>query len=85
MAPVYFKPLATNQVAERIRSRVSSFPPPIAFARSRRASSTILQSNQLLRVRNEVIPLTRSRKRQRSPSSQTKTVIRKCDASDEIN
>ena len=39
MAPVYSKPLATNRVAERIQSHVSSFPPPIAFARSRRASA----------------------------------------------
>jgi hypothetical protein len=86
MAPVYSKPLATHRVAERIQSHVSSFPPPrIAFARSRRASATILQSNQRSRVRNEVIRLTRSRKRRRSPSSQTKMVIRKCGASDENN
>ena len=38
MAPVYSKPLLTNRVAERIQSHVSSFPPPIAFSRSRRAS-----------------------------------------------
>jgi hypothetical protein len=39
MAPVYSKLLATNRVAERIWSHVSSFPQPIAFARSRRASA----------------------------------------------
>jgi hypothetical protein len=38
MAPVYLKPLATNHVAERIQSHVSSFPLPIAFAPSKRAS-----------------------------------------------
>ena len=37
MAPVYSKPITTNRVAERIQSHVSSFPPPIAFARSKRA------------------------------------------------
>jgi hypothetical protein len=39
MAPVYLKPLATNRVAERIQSHVSSFPPPIAFAWSKLASA----------------------------------------------
>jgi hypothetical protein len=40
MAPVYSKPLSTNRgVAERIQSHVSSFPPPIAFTQSKRASA----------------------------------------------
>ena len=35
---IYSKLMSTNQVAERIQSHVSSFPPPIPFARSKRAS-----------------------------------------------
>ncbi len=35
---IYSKLMSTNRVAERIQSHVSSFPPPIAFARSKRAS-----------------------------------------------
>ncbi len=35
---IYSKLMSTNRVVERIQSHVSSFPPPIAFARSKRAS-----------------------------------------------
>jgi hypothetical protein len=39
MAPVYLKLFSTNRVVERIQTYVSSFPPPVVFVRSQRAST----------------------------------------------
>jgi hypothetical protein len=38
MAPVFSKPVMTKRVAERIQSHASSFPPPIAFVKSKRTN-----------------------------------------------